>query len=154
MDTTVLHNIIRFQYIQCYACGIYCLLAAFEKLDKQYAFAEVNNLALGITGCLGLAQAFSLTAAAQTSHSPMKKTLQYNMIFHLLFAFVVMVLYEDKGSGKGQSSTEPNTENDKKAGSWLQIAVMAEVINVAVNMWGCYFHEVPNPVEDEEDDDE
>lgn len=135
-DTTVLHNILRVQYFQCYSMAIHLLLSSFGKVEPLPWFAGTRPLVRGITGCIGLSQGFSLTAAAQTTHTPMKKSLQYNMLFHMLFAFIVIV------------------HNDPEVVNGLQFPVGFSILNVALNMWACYFHEVPNPVEDEDEEDD
>jgi len=136
VDSSALHNVLRIQYLQCYAMGIMCLASSFSSAVKPLPMLTgTSNLAQGLTGCLGLAQAFSLTAAAQTTYSGMKKALQYNMFFHLLFAFITIV------------------HQDPKIEMNIQIVVLISCLNVGLNMWACYFHEPKTELMDDAEDD-
>jgi hypothetical protein len=139
-DSTALQNVIRIQYVQCYFFAIAllasCLFPASVPVMAFYKGA--SELALGVTGCLGLAQAFSLTAAAQTGYSAMKKALQYNMFFHFAFAFIVIVKAD---------KLDPQIIQDVPY--FLHAVVGSSVLNIALNMWACYFREVSDELEEE-----
>jgi hypothetical protein len=131
-DSSALHNVLRLQYLQCYCMGLVLLASSFSAAFTPLPmFVGSSNLVQAVSGCLGLAQAFSLTAAAQTSYSGMKKALQYNMVFHLLFAFVVIV------------------HQDPKVQMNIQIIVAVCCLNVGLNMWACYFRETTVDIDEE-----
>ena len=131
-DSSALHNVLRVQYLQCYVMGLILLASSFTPaVTPLPMFVGASNLVQGVAGCLGLAQAFSLTAAAQTSYSAMKKALQYNMFFHLLFAFIVIVHQDPK--------VQMNT----------QLVVAVSCSNVGINMWACYFRETTIDITEE-----
>ena len=122
LDSTALHNVLRVQYVQMYAIGFALLASAFSSNVTVFPlFANATSLHRAVVGCLYLAQAFSLTAVAQSSFSAMKKTLQYNMFFHLLFALVVIVK-EDPSHDIG-----------------VPILTFVSTLNVGLNLWACYF---------------
>lgn len=142
-DSSALQNVIRVQYIQCYIFGIAliasCLFPANVPVLPFYKGS--SELAQGVTGCLGLAQAFSLTAAAQTGYSSMKKALQYNMFFHFAFAFIVIVKAD---------KLEP--EFLQRVPYFLHYVVGTSVLNIALNMWACYFREVSDELEEDSEE--
>jgi len=132
-DTSALHNVLRVQYVQCYAMALMNLASSFSPAVKPLPMlAGSSNLTQAVMGSLGLAQAFSLTAAAQTTYSGMKKALQYNMMFHLIFAFVVIV------------------HQDPKIELNIPAVVAMSCVNVGLNMWACYFRESNVEVEEDE----
>ena len=136
MDITGVHNVIRIQYIQMYALGLALMGSAFSPaLSTIPLFAGTSELIQAVAGAFCFAQAFSLTAAAQTSFSPMKKTLQYNMVFHMLFALAVILKHDSKFDA-----------------NHVQILVGVSLVNVSLNMWACYFRKNELSIEDEESD--
>ncbi|KAH9253631.1 hypothetical protein BASA81_008467 [Batrachochytrium salamandrivorans] len=144
-DTTVKRKVIRLQYVQAYALGFAMLFSSFDPKGASFFqsfFHGTSGLVQAFCGVLALAQAFSLTAIAQTSAGPMKMTLQYNMIFHLFLAAVSLIHAQEA--------------QQQVSAQWIAIAAL---LNVGVNMWACYFHDnadhgrVVEVFEDDEDDE-
>lgn len=143
-DTTVKRKVIRLQYVQAYALGFALLFSSFDPKGASFFqsfFHGTSGLVQAFCGVLALAQAFSLTAIAQTSAAPMKMTLQYNMIFHLFLAAVSLIHAKE--------------EQQQVSAQWIAIAAL---LNVGVNMWACYFHDnadhgrVVEALDDEDED--
>jgi len=135
-DSTILKNVVRFQYVQLYLLGVWLLINPM-KLSAKIAMGEAGEVTTGvdlfaILGAVFLCQALQLTAAAQMTYSNLKKTLQYNMIAQLLSGFVALV------------------QKDVKFEQVRMAAVVLNVLNFALSLWACYFREAE--VEIEEDD--
>jgi len=136
-DTTGVHNVVRVQYIQMYARGLALIASAFStQVPQMPYFGKTSDTVRLLAGAFCLAQAFTLTAVAQASFSAMKKSLQYDMFFHMLLAFFVIV--------KPDASVEPN----------IQMAIVGlSCLNIALNMWACYYRNNELPEEDDEDEE-
>jgi len=137
LDSSVLHNVIVLQYVQCYLVGTYLIFSAFQgNSEYLFAFVEATPLVKAISGSFALAQAFSLTAIAQSSYSFMKKGLQYNMFFHLTLALIVIIK---------KDSTIDNIRHG---------LVLWTVLNFAADLYACYFYKPDGDSSDDDDDDD
>ena len=137
LDSSVLHNVIVLQYLQCYLVGIYLIFSAFQdKPEYLFAFVKSSPLVRAISGSFALAQAFSLTAIAQSSYSFMKKGLQYNMFFHLTLALIVII------------------KKDETIDNIRQGLVLWTVLNFAADLYACYFYKPDGDSSDEEDEND
>lgn len=131
-DERGVHNVIRVQYLQMYAVGLALIGSAFSpQIAVIPLFAGASELIRAIIGALCLAQAFSLTAVAQTTFTPMKKTLQYGMVFEMLFAFLVIVKRGDLDA------------------RLVQGVAASCLFNIALSMWVVYFRK--NDIEDKDE---
>lgn len=136
IETKWIKMVVRVQYIQCYLFAAVLLLNSIgvPQVPTLPLFEGASSLTKGVAASLGMAQAFSFTASAQSDFIAMKKMLQYNMIFHLTFAAMLIM--------HSKEVKEPHL---------VQATVVGSLLNVGLEMWVCYFKD-PFPAEDEDEE--